>query len=316
MIEAQPSPIAQRIRRASAGSSGARTAARSEQGPSGEPGGIRPSPRRPAQADRRRIACSAVTRKREWPQGGAQPNDAGQARSLRDLFAEGRALQAETTEAREPCGTRPASVRATGPRKTAGGRGCSVSGGGFQAGGPEGRRHYKRNWPPRGCPQRASAASERGWVSPPADDPHKKGAPPKGGRRGENPGGGNRGLPPPRRAKTRTARAGAGTTARPQPRRRRDSASSRWRGAWARLYPASAASGKTARIMISGLLLQWLHHDRPLSARILKDHHMLTRNRLRNILRAFHHLFKFICRIAVRYSPTDNQLLCQFYIMV
>jgi len=55
MIEAQPSPIAQRIRRASDGSSGARTAARSEQGPSGEPGGIRPSPRRPAQADRRRI---------------------------------------------------------------------------------------------------------------------------------------------------------------------------------------------------------------------------------------------------------------------
>jgi len=89
----------------------------------------------------------------KWPQGGAQLNDEGKARSLRDLFAEGRAWQAETTEAREPCGTRPAGVRATGPRKTAGGRGCSMSGGGFQAGGPEGRRHYKRNWPPRGCPQ-------------------------------------------------------------------------------------------------------------------------------------------------------------------
>ena len=32
-----------------------------------------------------------------------------------------------------------------------------------------------------------------------------KGAPPKGGRRGENPGGGNRSPPPPRRAKTRIA---------------------------------------------------------------------------------------------------------------
>ena len=33
----------------------------------------------------------------------------------------------------------------------------------------------------------------------------RKGAPPKGGSRGENQGGGNRSLPPPRRAKTRTA---------------------------------------------------------------------------------------------------------------
>ena len=71
----------------------------------------------------------------------------------------------------------------------------------------------------------------------------KKGAPPKGGCRGENPGGGNRSPPPPRRAQNPHRAAGADSTARPQPRRRRDSASSRWRGAWARPYTASAASG-------------------------------------------------------------------------
>lgn len=109
------------------------------------PSRVRDSPRKPTGGESRAA--------REWPQGGAKLNDAGQARSLRDLFAEGRAWTAATVEAREPCGTRTAGVRATGPRKTAGGRGCSVSGGGFQAGGPEGRRHSKRKWPPCGCPQ-------------------------------------------------------------------------------------------------------------------------------------------------------------------
>ena len=50
----------------------------------------------------------------------------------------------------------------------------------------------------------------------------EKGAPPKGGRRGENQGGGNRSPPSPRRAQNPHRAAGAGTTARPQPRRRRD----------------------------------------------------------------------------------------------
>lgn len=41
----------------------------------------------------------------------------------------------------------------------------------------------------------------------------RKGAPPKGGRQGENQGGGNRSLPPPRRAKIKPT--GRPDTSRP-----------------------------------------------------------------------------------------------------
>ena len=114
--------------------------------------------------------------------------------------------KAATEEAREPCGTRTAGVRATGPRKTAGGRGCSVSGGGFQAGGPEGRRPKQTKMAAVRLPPARERKRPNGDGFAPRPMIRKgKGAPPKGGRRGENQGGGNRSPPPPRRAKTRTA---------------------------------------------------------------------------------------------------------------
>ena len=125
----------------------------------------------------------------KWPPGGAKLIDADGA---------GQDATKERTTgavsgvrgAREPCGTRTAGVRATGPRKTAGGRGCSVSGGGFQAGGPEGRRHSKRKWPPCGCPQRGSASDRTGMGLPPrAMIRNEKGAPPKGGPGGKTQAG-------------------------------------------------------------------------------------------------------------------------------
>ena len=129
---------------------------------------------------------------------------------------------AATVEAREPCGTRPAGVRATGPRKTAGGWGCSVSGGGFQAG-PEGRRPKQTKMAAvRLPPVRERKRPNGDGFAPRPMIRTRKGRLPEAacGRRrgrsptGEGPGKGGAGgktqagetaAPRPRRAKTRTA---------------------------------------------------------------------------------------------------------------
>jgi len=91
------------------------------------PSRVRDSPAKPTGGESRAA--------REWPPGGAKLNDEGKARSLRDLFAEGRALPAESAESGPTWRARPPPRAGDPPPQDCGGPGVLNERRGFSGGG-------------------------------------------------------------------------------------------------------------------------------------------------------------------------------------
>ena len=197
------------------------------------PSRVRDSPAKPTggesrRANGRRTAPSSTTRARR---GASATCSRRAARGRRRPWKRGsRAGRGPPAYARPA----PARLRGDGGVQQAAGR--------FRRGDPKGGGTINENGRRAVAPSEGARATERGWVFPPADDPHSKRGASERGCRGKTKAGETAAPPPPRRAKIKpTGRASRreaarGTTARPQPRRERDNASSRWRGPWVRLF--------------------------------------------------------------------------------